>query len=225
MIKSKEWNWNVVTGDFKKVWLEPCITSFYLLNRWQGLNKKKYLDLGCGLGRHTILFAENGFDTYAFDLSHEAVQKTMEYAKQNNLKVNCQEGDMLNLPYDNNSFDCIMCFNVISHTDTEGIKKIIQELKRVLKDDGEVYLTLCSKETWGFQQSDWPMVDENTRLRMDDGPEKGVPHFYADYNLIRELFSDFEIVQIFQEEDFYPKDNEVKTSKHFHLLIKKIKRS
>ena len=56
-------------------------------------------------------------------------------------------------------------------------KLVIKELERVLKKNGEVYLTLGSKETWGFKETDWPMVDENTKIRMDDGPEKGVPHF------------------------------------------------
>ena len=115
----------------------------------------------------------------------------------------------------------ILCFNVISHTDTSGVKKVISELKRVLRDDGEAYLTLCSKETWGFKQTDWPMVDANTKLRMDEGPEKGIPHFYADYELIKDLFSEFKIIKLFQLEEFYEDNNQVKTSFHYHLLIKK----
>ena len=27
----------------------------------------------------------------------------------------------------------------------------------------------------------WPNVDENTKLRMEEGPEYEVPHFYANY--------------------------------------------
>ena len=92
---------------------------------------------------------------------------------------------MLELPYDDNSMDSILCRNVISHTDTEGIKKVVSELKRVLRMNGECYLTLASKSTWGYKQ-DWPMVDENTKLCMREGPEYKVPHFYADYDLIKE---------------------------------------
>ena len=220
MIKSKEWNWNVVEGDFKNIWLEPSVSSFYLAERWLGLKKENFLDLGCGLGRHSIYMAEKGFITYAFDLSHDAVIKTKEYAKAKGLSINCMEGDMLSLPYENDFFDCIMCYNVISHTDTEGIKKIIKEIHRVLKKDGEVYLTLCSKETWGFKQ-DWPVVDKNTKLCMNDGPEKGVPHFYADYDLIKDLFSEFTIIKLFHVDNFYEKEDGVKKSSHYHLLIQK----
>jgi hypothetical protein len=86
-----------------------------------------------------------------------------------------------------------------------------------LKKDGECYLTLGSKETWVFKQ-DWPIVDDNTKIRIEDGPENGIPHFYADYNLIKELFKQFEIIDISQIETFH-NDN---SSWHYHVLIKKV---
>ena len=128
---------------------------------------------------------------------------------------------MLHLPYEDDSFDCILCRNVISHTDTEGMKQIVKELQRVLKKDGECYLTLGSKDTWGFKQEHWPLADPNTRIRMDEGPEKGIPHFYADYELIKELFKDFTLEKIFQEEEFFEKENKTMTSYHYHVFIKK----
>ena len=63
------------------------------------------------------------------------------------LELNYDIGDMLNLPYRDESMEAILCKNVISHTDTEGMKKIIKEIKRVLKRNGECYLTLGSKST------------------------------------------------------------------------------
>lgn len=222
MIKSKEWNWNKVEGKVKDFWLEPAIESYYLIDRWTKQNKKDFLDLGCGIGRHTIQFAKSGFKTSAFDLSEVAIEKTKEYAKEEKLNIDFKIGDMLELPCLDDSFDCILCRNVISHTDTEGIKKIIKELYRVLRKDGEVYLTLGSKETWGFMQEDWPLVDPNTRIRMDEGPEKGIPHFYADYDLIIDLFKDFNIDLVYQLEDFYDDENgKTHSSKHYHILIKK----
>ena len=84
---------------------------------------------------------------------------------------------MLKLPYRDKQFDCIYCRNVISHTDTEGMKQIIKELNRTLKQNGECYLTLGSKDTWGFKQEDWPLVDENTRMRMEKGQNTKYPIF------------------------------------------------
>ncbi len=220
MVESKAWDWKIVKDKQEQTWLEPSVESYYLINRWQKQRKKDFLDLGCGLGRHTIQFAKAGFNTAGFDLSEESIRRTAEYAKAEKLDITLKVGDMLELPYPDASFDCILCRNVISHTDTAGMRQIVEELKRVLRPEGECYLTLGSKETWGFKQ-DWPVVDENTKIRIEDGPENGIPHFYADYDLIQELFKDFKIELIYQLEDFYEKGGKTLNSWHYHLLIKK----
>lgn len=212
----------MVEGDKATIWKTPSIESFYLVNRWSSQEKKTFLDLGCGIGRHTILFSSNDFETYAFDISEEAINQTRKWAESLCLKIDYKIGDMLSLPYESDSMDCILCRNVISHTDTEGVKKILKELKRVLKNNGECYITLGSKDTWGFKQEDWPLIDENTRLRMEEGPEYKTPHFYADYNLIKELFKEFELVLINHIEDFYEDKTQVYSSYHYHILIKKV---
>ena len=222
MIKSKGWNCKIVKDDPSIIWKNPSIESYYLLNRWASFEMKDFLDLGCGLGRHSVLFAKNGFNVSCFDISEEAINRTKQWCEEENLKCNYKVGDMLLLPYKDNSFDCILCRNVISHTDTEGIKKIIKELKRVLRKDGECYLTLGSKDTWGFKQESWPLQDPNIRLRMEKGPEYKTPHFYADYDLCKELFKDFEIINIYQVIDYYESDGKTFDSYHYHLLIKKI---
>lgn len=220
MVESKAWDWKIVKNKQEQTWLEPSVESYYLIDRWQKQRKKDFLDLGCGLGRHTIQFAKAGFNTAGFDLSEESIRRTAEYAKAEKLDITLKVGDMLELPYLDASFDCILCRNVISHTDTAGMRQIVGELKRVLRPEGECYLTLGSKETWGFKQ-DWPVVDENTKIRIEDGPENGIPHFYADYDLIQELFKDFKIELIYQLEDFYEKGGKTLNSWHYHLLIKK----
>ena len=103
------------------------------------------------------------------------------------------------------------------------MKKIIKELDRVLKINGECYITLGSKDTWGFKQEDWPLVDPNTRLRMEEGPEYKTPHFYADYDLIKDLFCKFDIVNIRQEVEYNENNGKLYDSYHYHILIKKVK--
>lgn len=66
-----------------------------------------------------------------------------------------------------------------------------------------------------------PFVDKNTKLIMEEGPEYKVPHFYADYNLAKELFSNFKIINIHQEIDYYEKQNCTTESYHYHILIRK----
>lgn len=223
MVESKGWDWKIVKNENEEFWKNPSVESYYLLNRWKLQNKKYFLDLGCGLGRHSILFGKNGFHVSCFDISTDAINRTREWAEKENLKFDYKVGDMLQLPYHDEQFDCIYCRNVISHTDTEGVKQIIKELDRVMKYNGECYLTLGSKDTWGFKQEDWPLIDENTRLRMEEGPEYKVPHFYADYYLVKDLFKNFKIMDIHQEIEYYEKSNFMTESYHYHILIRKIK--
>jgi len=220
MAESKAWDWKIVEGDHRAHWLEPAEESYYLIHRWQEQGKKDFLDLGCGLGRHTVQFAKAGFKVAGFDLSEEALAQTKALLDKEGLEADLRHGDMLELPYDNESFDCILCRNVISHSDTEGVRKIASELLRVLRSGGECYFTLGSKQTWGWQQ-DWPKLDDNTKIRIEDGPENGVPHFYADYDLIFDIFSDFEILKVYQIEDFITKNGNTKSSWHYHVLVRK----
>lgn len=220
IVKSQGWNWEIVTDDFADVWKNPAPETFYLLSRWKKQNKKTFLDLGCGLGRHTILFAANGFDVSAFDISDNAIERTGAWAKEMGFDVVIKHGDMLNIPFDDASMDCILCMNVISHTDTNGTYKIAEELKRVLKSGGECYLTLGSKETWGYKQN-WPVVDENTKLRDEPGPEYMVPHFYADYDVIFKIFKDFDIIDVKHIGTYYTKNDKTYESYHWHVLIRK----
>ena len=185
---SKEWNWEINTND---LWLKPSIESYFYVQEWKNKQFKNVLDLGCGLGRHAILFARNGFNVTACDLSDYGVNHLNEWAGKENLKIETVVCDMLKLPFSENSFDAIFSYHTISHTDTIGVKKVINELKRVLRTNGELFLTLCSKETWSFKDAGYPKIDENTVLKQEDGPEDGIPHFYVNLEDIQKLFNDF----------------------------------
>lgn len=223
MTKSKGWDWSIVKGSHADFWKTPSAESFYLISRWQNLRFKNFLDLGCGLGRHAILFGKNGFTVSCFDISEEAIAQTKAWAESENLTFDYKVGDALDLPFDDNSFDAILSFHVINHTDTAGMRKIASEIYRVLRAGGECYLTLGSKDTWGWKETDWPLIDENTKLRQENGPENNVPHFYADYDIIQDIFSKFEIIDVHQLEEFLRNKttNKIHECWHYHVLLRK----
>ena len=221
MVESKGWDWKIVEDDENSIWKNPCMESYYLLDRWSAQNKVEFLDLGCGLGRHSVQFGKKGFHVHCFDISEEAISRTKTWAESEGLTFEYASGDMLKLPYGTESMDCILCRNVISHTDTKGVKQAISEIRRVLKAGAECYLTLGSKATLGDKEKAWHSVDENTKLRMEKGPEYKVPHFYANYDLVKELFVNFKIISITHVEDFWETDGVTNSSFHYHILAKK----
>ena len=172
-------------------WLIPCVESHYLSARWKEKGYTKLLDFGCGLGRHSIFFAQNGFSVSAFDISVDAITHLRNWASNENLKIDMQIANMLSLPYQENAFDCLFAHHVISHTDTAGMLEIMSEIKRVIKPNGELFITLCSKESWLFHDSSYPRIDNNTTIETDDSPQKGVPHYFVNYDEINNMFDDF----------------------------------
>ncbi len=216
-METKAWNW--VQAD-QKIWLEPSEESYYLAHRWKEQGRRSILDLGCGLGRHSVLFARNGFDVSATDLSPDGVKHLKEWAARENLSVKAEAADMMALPYDDAAFDCVFSFHVISHCDTEGIRKVVSEMNRVLKPGGELYCTLCSKESRSFRDAGYPKIDENTVVKTDEGPEKGIPHFFVDLDDLLTLFSGFEIVSVRHVDDCWFGGAKQK-SVHYFLLARK----
>ncbi len=217
MTNSKAWDWEKVKNP---VWRIPSEESYYLAERWKDLGYKSILDLGCGLGRHTIFFAKHCFQISAMDLSPEGVQSTSKWALEEGLNVDVRKGDMLSLPYDDASFDCLFAYHVISHTDTTGAKKIIGEIRRVVKPGGEIYVTLCSKETWSYKDAGFPIIDENT-VRKTDGAESDVPHFFVDLDGLLALFAGFAIIGVRHVDDCYF-DGQKRNSKHYFLLARRM---
>lgn len=193
MVGSKGWEWENAN---QSPWLKPTDDVYYLANKWLELGFKNVLDLGAGLGRHSIFFAQQGFKVSAIDISDYGVNYLKEWAKKENLDIDIKLGDMISLPYADNYFDCVFAYHSISHTDTDGTKKIISEIERVLKQGGEVYTSMCSKESFEFAKAGYPKIDENTVLNKEDGPDKDVPHFYANREDILDLFQNFDIERI-----------------------------
>lgn len=213
---SKAWDWE---KENCPVWLSPSEENYYVSQQWKTKNIKSVLDFGCGLGRHSVFFSKEGFKVSAFDLSEEATAHLIEWAEKENLSIDVTNADMIALPYEDNSFDALFAYHVISHTDSVGIKKIIDEITRVLKIGGEIFITLCSKETWSYKEAGYPRLDDNTVVKTDDGPEKGVPHFYVTMDDILDLFKSFDIERIRHVDDCYFSGRK-QNSKHYFISAK-----
>ena len=208
---SNAWDW----GSVKDIdgWLEPSEEGHYYCHRWGREGRRRVLDLGCGLGRHSMLFARNGFEVTAVDTSEEAISSLKK--RSAGMEIICDVADMHHLPYKDGSFDCVFAYHSISHTDSKGIVKILSEIRRVLSPGGKLFLTLCSKDTWSFKEADFPVIDGCTRVRTD-GAEKGIPHFYVDRDDIIRLMESFELIRIRHVDDCF--SNGIwKNCKHYFI--------
>jgi ubiquinone/menaquinone biosynthesis C-methylase UbiE len=90
------------------------------------------LDAGCGTGYGTeILSAAGAASAVGVDVAEEAVS----YARANFGEA-CEfvQADLMALPFADDSFDLVACFEVIEHVEDQPA--VIRELRRVLRPDG-----------------------------------------------------------------------------------------
>lgn len=100
----------------------------------------KLLDLGCGDGRLVPLWqAITGADAHGLELSPQAV----ETAQNMFPSVHYKQGDATAAGYESNSFDIIICQEVLEHIEQQD--QLIAEAARIMKTGGTLILTTPNK--------------------------------------------------------------------------------
>ncbi|UJF32434.1 class I SAM-dependent methyltransferase [Paenibacillus hexagrammi] len=97
---------------------------------------KKVLEVGCGTGRTACYLASQGCSVSAIDIRPEMVVKAKRRAEKLGVQVSFLEGDVCQLPFENNSFDVIMVESVTNFAQAD---KALSEYERVLMPGGIVY--------------------------------------------------------------------------------------
>ncbi len=116
------------------------------------LTKGKFLDLGTGPGTQAIQLDKLGFEVTGADISKSAIYK----AQQLSSKVSFVVDDILNSSFPDNAFDFILdrgCFHVFE----PSLRKIyLNQIKKILKDDGILFLKVMSVEEKGLPENEGP---------------------------------------------------------------------
>lgn len=207
------WDWN---EEKTKRWLQPAQGMEQLAERWGRLGFQTLLDRGCGPGRHAIFFARSGFRVTGMDLSPEALEYLRTWAETERLPVQIVRGDLFEMPFPNDSFDCMIDYNASYHTDTAGYFRAVREMHRVLRPGGEVYLTLKSQRDPAFLTA----APEEHLDRFTLAHPGGVPHFYAEEADFPQVFQGFSLAAPVRELRA-PGLDSPRESVHFHLLLRK----
>jgi len=176
-----------------------------LVSLFQEKGFGRVLDLGCGTGRHVIYLAQKGFQVSAFDQSEAAITRVRQLLAERGLTANLKVWDMAQTPYPfkESEFDAVIAVRVIHHTNMATIRKIIDEMFRVTREGGYLYVQSPTYEKAIRQRTNGSVseeVERGTFLPMD-GEEKGVLHHHFTREELNELFKN--ITDLHEREDHY----------------------
>jgi len=98
------------------------------------------LDAGCGTGVYSFSLAEKAKKIDAIDFEAKKIDYDKRVNRFKNIRFQCM--DLRNLKFKKNSFDFVICSDVIEHIKQD--EKAISEISRVMKKRGRLLLTVPS---------------------------------------------------------------------------------
>jgi|EndMetStandDraft_3_1072993.scaffolds.fasta_scaffold55638_2 ubiquinone/menaquinone biosynthesis C-methylase UbiE len=176
---------------FDKLHYLPRLVDFK-----NGFKDRKVLEVGCGIGIDLLRFAQGGARVTGVDLAQTSIDLARKNFELHGLATNNGDGrvhlEVANgeaLPFPDNSFDVVYGHGVIQYT--ADARKLITEMRRVLKPGGQAIFMVYNRVSWLNAMSKVTRVD----LEHEDAPVLN-KYSIAEF---RDLLRDFSKVEIVPE--------------------------
>lgn len=134
--------------DSQREAIEPIPYS-YRLHEYTDFKGKKVLDVGSGNGYVLSKYASEGADVHGIDITEAGIDLCRKRFKYLNLKGNFQVADAQEIPFPDDTFDCVCSMGVLHHVpDTQ---KALHEIFRVLKPGGRLIVMFYHRHSAKYQ--------------------------------------------------------------------------
>ncbi len=136
--------------DIKNMsWVENTEKEVDFLIRTMGLTgKERILDLACGFGRHSLAFAERGYDVTGVDFTAVFIEDARKTAVERGLSVEFILADIREVDF-HEEFDVVLNLadGAVGYleNDAENLK-IFDVIARALKPGGKHFMDVCNRE-------------------------------------------------------------------------------
>ena len=184
-------------------------------------NSIKVLEIGCGPGSNLWFLSREGFSVSGIDISTVAISKAREklndeIGKEKNFS-DLRVGTFTELPWEKNSFDIVIENEALYANRLIDIKKAIDEIHRVLKNEGLFFGKLFGYKTSGYKNAN--ILELNTFSNIKEGPLGGNKiAFIFNNKLIKRLFKSFIILSI---DEIIRTNNNGNSTIHEYLVVAK----
>lgn len=148
---------------------------------------RKTLDIACGSGNASLIAAERGAEVTGLDAAPRLIEVARERASEAGLEIDFVEGNMLDLPFPDASFDVVTSVFGVIFGDPPGA--VAGEIGRVLGQTG----SRLAFTTWtdeGLLPKIAARSREVTNEALDLPPTEEAPFDWGDEVGVRELFAE-----------------------------------
>lgn len=153
-----EWFSVAQTNDFRMHFIMP-----YTLQKIGDVANQKVLDIGCGEGGYSRELAKRGANVTAVDCSTASIEYAINKANSENLHI-CHLVRNSNDLYEirDNEYDLVLASMMLM--DCEDFDGTVQEIKRVLKKNGRIFISILHP-CFNGKEIRWSKDDEgNTEV-------------------------------------------------------------
>ncbi len=129
------------TGEHGWPISDPSMPVVHFLKQYKR-RAARVLDIGCGEGRHAILFAKRGHKTVGMDYLPGAITRAIQINHAVSPHLRFVLGDVFYPPFLQNAFDVILDYGCFHHVRKQDEKAYLKNVLPMLKSGGH-FLLCC----------------------------------------------------------------------------------
>ena len=154
-VGSPTWFADLGAYRYEKLDYLPHVVDF---NSYVG---QRVLEVGCGIGLDSALFARGGADVTSIGLSPRAVALAQTHLSQQGLsgRVFVMNGEAM--AFNDAAFDMVYAHGVVQYTDDPP--RLVAEVRRVLRPGGSAIFMLYHRDSWLMALSKFTKVEVEHR--------------------------------------------------------------
>lgn len=190
----------------------------------------RVLDLGCGIGRHTLLLSRLGLEVIGGDISPTGLTVCARRMAAEGQPPRLVQHDMARLPFASGTFGALLAHHVIYHGTLSVLRSVLAEIHRVLQPEGHLYLTFLGRVERNIARN---RADVERGICQEIEPftfvylrevygDKDLPHHYCDEEELRELMAEFAVEDIADRwNEWGDEHGKCYTSLHYHVRARR----
>ena len=124
------WKSVAVDKEMQNEYIYPLKYAKMVCDKTNG----KILEAGCGAGRLLCYFKNRNKNIFAFDFIYNIIQRL----KKDDPSFNIFQADTQFLPFNDNSFECILAFGLLHNFYGDDLKKAMLEINRITSRNGRL---------------------------------------------------------------------------------------